>query len=301
MATDQLPHLFTFLEVAELECFTAAGRCLGISQAAVSQRIHALESSLGNQLFRRAAGRVTLTNAGRRLFEYARRIADLHNEVRAVLNTSQSEDDGDLTLVASSIPGNYVLPPSIKIFQRTFPRIRVHIRVSDSDSVKNSIENGKAELGFAGTLDSSTKLVAQPFANDELGLVVPAGHRLARRQRVGLRDIEHEPFIRREVGSGSRKCFERALERAGKNADALNIVLEVDGNEGVKEAVLQGRGVAVMSRCSVEKERLAGNVRVLPINGLNLKRSLLIIRDRRRVLTDAAAGFLACLQSRATF
>jgi DNA-binding transcriptional LysR family regulator len=295
---EPVPHLFSFLNVAECESFTAAGRRLGISQAAVSQRIQTLEASLGCKLFRRVGGHATLTNSGRRLLEYARRIADLHGEVRMALSSERSEHDGDLSLAASSIPGNYVLPPSITAFQRAFPRVRVHLRVSDSSDVQESVESGRAELGFCGSPVSSLNLVAKAFAEDELALIVHAGHRLARRQRVGIREITDEPFVRRETGSGSRQCFERALQSVGKDASALNVVLEVEGNEGVKEAVLQGRGVAVMSRYSVEKERLAGNLKVLRINGVSLTRNLFMLRDRSRTLTEAAVGLIKCLRSK---
>lgn len=301
MNTEQLPHLFTFLTVAECGSFTAAGRRLDISQAAVSLRVQSLEASLGTKLFVRAGGQCTLTNAGRKVFDYARQIAALHADLRAALTGAQESDDGDLLLAASSIPGNYVLPPSLAVFQRAFPRVRLHIRVSDSADVHASVESGRAELGFAGDPVNSVNLVGQVFAHDELALVVPASHRLAMRRRVGIREIASEPFIRRESGSGSRHCLERAMHMVGRKGNTFNVVLEVEGNEGVKEAVLQGRGVAVMSRRSVEKERLAGSLAVVPISGMNLKRGLFAIRDRRRSLSNAAAGFLSCLQSTEKF
>jgi DNA-binding transcriptional LysR family regulator len=297
MFSDHLPHLSTFIEAADGESFTAAGRTLGITQAAVSQRIQSLEASLGRHLFVRDGGGVTLTPSGRRLYEYARRIIKLHSEARQVIAELKHAETGDLSIAASSIPGNHILPPSVAGYRRAFPNIRVRICVTDSVEVIKRVESGRADLGFTGANAASPDLDFQMFSNDVLALVVPSGHRLAGRRRVALRDFVREPFVQRESGSGSRHCFERELRRIGKSSSDLNIVLEVDGNEGVKEAVLQGLGVAVMSRRSVQQEVLTGSLTAIPVYGLKLRRSLYVVRDRRRPLTEPASIFLDRLGS----
>src|SRR5205823_1842210 len=96
MGADQLPHLETFAKAAELSCFTAAARSLSLTQAAVSQRIQALERSLGVPLFRRQGGRAFLTDAGRSLYGYAQRILALHAEARQVVTGQVRPAAGDL-------------------------------------------------------------------------------------------------------------------------------------------------------------------------------------------------------------
>src|SRR5579871_3841520 len=103
----QLPHLETFLKAAELGSFTGAAKVLGLTQAAVSQRIHALEQALGVALFRRRGGRVLLTEAGQKLYDYAQRILDLDREARREVSGHEAPVGGELLLAASSIPGEH--------------------------------------------------------------------------------------------------------------------------------------------------------------------------------------------------
>ena len=117
----QLPHLETFLAAAERGSFTAAARHLGITQAAVSQRVQQLEAVLRTPLFRRGAGAATLTDAGRRLHAYARRILDLTAEARAAVTGTPNEVKGELLLAASSVPGQHLLPPVLAAFLKHHP------------------------------------------------------------------------------------------------------------------------------------------------------------------------------------
>src|SRR5207248_2936125 len=116
MNTRPLPHLATFAAAAERGSFTAAARDLGVSQAAVSQKVQALERELGVPLFRRAGGRVELTDAGRRLHEYARRILDLHREARREVAGREAPVEGELLVAASSVPGEHLLPALLAAF-----------------------------------------------------------------------------------------------------------------------------------------------------------------------------------------
>src|SRR5689334_16214270 len=116
MAADQLPHLETFAKAAELTSFTGAARALGLTQAAVSQRIQALERALDVSLFQRRAGRVSLTEAGQRLYTYAERILALHREAIQEVAGHKSPLTGELSLAASSIPGEHLLPELLAAF-----------------------------------------------------------------------------------------------------------------------------------------------------------------------------------------
>src|SRR3954447_22719375 len=111
MSSGQLPHLETFTKAAELGSFTAAAQALGLTQAAVSQRIQVLEQALATSLFRRQGGRVLLTEAGQRLYPYAQRILSLHAEARQAVTGQKAPVTGDLTIAASSVPGEHLLPP----------------------------------------------------------------------------------------------------------------------------------------------------------------------------------------------
>jgi molybdate transport repressor ModE-like protein len=293
VAIGPLPHLDTFAEAAERGSFTAAARELGLTQAAVSQRIQHLETALRTPLFRREAGGATLTDAGRRLHEYARRILDLTAEARAAVTGEAGEARGELLLSSSSVPGQHLLPPVLAEFHKRHPLVHVRVSVSDTDDVLCRVEHGHTHLGLVGGPGGGEHLEFRRFACDELVLVVPRGHPWWRKKRATVAELLTQPLIQRERGSASRRCLERSLERLGVPASALNIVLELGSSEGIRAAVLQGVGAAVLSRRAVETDVMAGRLKAVPVRGLTLDRDLFIVRDRRRVLPGPARWFLA--------
>jgi DNA-binding transcriptional LysR family regulator len=291
--TDQLPHLETFAEAAERGGFTAAARALGLTQSAVSQRIQQLEKSVGAPLFRRAGGRVALTEAGRRLHGYARQIIGLHAEARSAVTGAPGAAAGELTLAASSVPGQHLLPRMLAAFRGRYPGVAVRVSVSDTAEALRKVEHGQAHLGLVGDRGGGPYLEFRRFACDRLVLVTPANGPWPRRRRVAVEELLRLPLIQREAGSGSRRCLERALDRVGLSPTRLTVALELGSNEAIKEAVLQGLGVAVLSRRTVEAEVAAGRLRAVPVAGLTLDRDMLVTWDRRRGLPPPAQRFLA--------
>src|SRR5262249_38912569 len=156
--------------------FTAAARTLGISQAAVSQRIQQLESTLGVALFQRQAGRVSLTDAGRRLHEYARRILDLTAEAWTTVTGKPGDVTGELLIAASPVPGEHLLSPALAEFRTRHPNVQVRVSVSDTEEVLREVEQGEAHLGLVGDQHGRPHLEYRKLTSDELALVVPRNH-----------------------------------------------------------------------------------------------------------------------------
>lgn len=296
-APDPLPYLETFAQAAERSSFTAAARGLGLTQAAVSQRIQALEKELGVSLFRRQAGRVTLTDAGRRLHGYAQRILELHDEARRVLAGHKPEVAGDLLIGASTIPGEQLLPMLLPGFRQRFPKVQVHVRIADSLAVIEQVERGQVHVGMVGQKADRPQLEFRPLATDRMVLVVPRDHPWRRQRQVTLRQLAGQPLILREPGSGSRHCFEKALEQAGRSLSDLQIVLELGSNEAVKAAVLRGLGVAVLSSYAVRPEVESGQLARLRVKDLACDRVIYVVHERRRPLPPPARSFLYDLEA----
>jgi len=295
MNSDPLPHLDTFSMAAEANSFTAAAQALGLTQAAVSQRIQTLEQDLGVVLFRREKGRVQLTAAGHRLHEYAQRIRALHREARQEITGQPAPVAGDLTLAASSIPGEHLLPGILFTFRQRYPHVRVRATVADSQVVLTQVEHGQAHLGLVGKKEENANLEFRPFAHDTMLLIVPAGHPWQRRKRVALQQFCEQPLILREAGSGSRWCLEQALATAGKSPKDLHVVLELGSNEAIKDAVLRGLGLAVLSSQAIHREIQAGQLHGLRVAGLALEREMFATWDNRRALPIPARLFLDLL------
>ena len=287
----ELPHLSTFVRAAEQGSFTAAAAALGITQAAVSQRIAVLEKELRLALFDRRTGKIALTEAGERFYEYARRILDLHQQARTDLVGWQSSVSGDLLIAASSVPGECLLPALLSAFRAEYPSVRVRATVSDSGSVIADLERGRAPVGLIGRKAEGTNLVFRPILSDSLVLIVPAGHAWSLRRFIAPRALTKELLIVREPGSGSRHVLEKSLERAGTSLADLNVSLELGSNAAIKDAVKHGLGVAFLSRLAVQRELEANDLGAVAVRGLCLDRNYYLVYHRQRPLSPAASAF----------
>lgn len=295
---DQLPHLGTFAKAAELSSFTAAAKALGLTQAAVSQRIQALERILDVPLFRRQGGRVLLTEAGQRFYDYAERILTLNREARQEISGQKKPPvSGNLSLGASTVPGEHLLPALLSGFHERFPRIRVKAEISDSMRVIAQVERGQVSLGLVGRKTDNPDLEFRYLATDRMVLVVPPNHPWSKRKHVSLKQLCKEPLVLREAGSGLRHCFEKALTRLGKSLGDLQVALELGSNEAIKEAVLRGLGLAVLSSYAVEKELRAGQLVALKVTDLHCDREMYVVWDRRRVLPAPSRTFRFFLET----
>src|SRR5262249_21281954 len=161
-----LPQLSTSVRAGKQGSFTAAARGLGLTQAAVSQRIAVLEKKLRVSLFDRGTGRISLTEAGRRLYQYARRILDLHGQAREDVAGFHPAISGDLPIAASSVPGECFLPSLLAAFHPEHPQVHVRATVSDSGSVLTEVEKGKASLGLVGQKAERASLESRPIGNE---------------------------------------------------------------------------------------------------------------------------------------
>ncbi|MBI3862840.1 MAG: LysR family transcriptional regulator [Planctomycetia bacterium] len=293
----QLPHLETFSKAAELSSFTGAAKALHLTQAAVSQRVHVLEKTLGKPLFMRKGGRVLLSAAGQKLYAYAQRILDLHREARREVTGQEIPLASELLLAASSVPGEHLLPSLLSTFGQEHPHVRVRATVTDSMSVIAQVERGEVALGLVGRKVENPHLEFRYLASDRMVLIVPPGHALSRRKKVSVRQLARHAIILRESGSGLRHCFEKSLERVGRSLADFSVALELGSNEGIKEAVMRGGGAAILSTYAVQKELRAGTLVALEIGDLGCDREMFIVQDTRRVLPLSARQFLIFLQS----
>jgi DNA-binding transcriptional LysR family regulator len=293
----ELPNLSTFVEAAEQGSFTAAAAASGITQAAVSQRIATLETELRVSLFHRRAGKISLTEAGERLYQLARQILNLHRQVRRELCGVHPSVSGDLLIAASSVPGECFLPALLTEFHGRHPQVRVRATVSDSGSVIKDVEKGRATLGLIGQRAEKPGLETRSIGHDSLVLLVPSGHPWATRRSVSIAALAQVPLIIRESGSGSRRALEKSLEHAGRSLTELNLSLELGSNAAITDAVKRGLGIAFLSRLCVKRELASKELRAVSVRGLCLSREFYLIYQRRRPLSQAASVFLHFVES----
>jgi DNA-binding transcriptional LysR family regulator len=128
-------------------------------------------------------------------------------------------------------------------------------------------------------------------------LVVPPGHTLSKRKKLSVKELARYSLVLREVGSGLRHCFEKSLDKVGISLADLRVALELGSNEAIKEAVLRGVGIAILSTYAVQKELRAGQLHALAVSDLHCDRDMYVVQDRRRVLPLPARQFLLFLET----
>lgn len=289
-----LHQLRTFRAVAEQLSFSAAAHELSISQPSVSYQVKELEQALGLTLVDRLGKRVRLTEAGRVLYDYARRTLNLLDEAALVMEQMRGVERGTLRVGASTTVGIYVIPLALGGFKKLHPRLAVSLEIGNRDTLQERLKRGVLDVAVLSPPVVDPDLATAPFMDDELVMVVPLGHPLAGRGGLTLHDFRHESFLMREPGSGTRLAVEMAARRAGV---ALNVGMELGSNGAIKHAVEAGLGVAVLSSHAIELERKQGGLEVVDVEGFPIKRPWCIAHLRRRRLPAAVEHFIDFLRS----
>jgi DNA-binding transcriptional LysR family regulator len=296
MSVLDIHQLEIYAKVAELKSFSKAAQAMYLTQPTVSQHITTLENHLGTKLFDRLGKEVVLTKAGEVLYKYAKQITGLRGEAEQALDHFLGKKSGHLTLGASTIPGEYILPPLLGKFKEQFPAIKTTLRIGDTEEIVDELLTRKIETGIIGAKISNSRLQFIPFVEDELILVVPRGHRWWNRTALGIQELTDEPFVMREAGSGTRISMEKRLSKLGIAADSLKVIAEMGSTTAVKQAIKAKLGISLVSAKAVEEEIRGKVFKKIPIKKAAFLRTFFIIRDKTQTpspLCEALINFLS--------
>lgn len=253
-------RLQVFHTVARLLSFTKAAESLHMTQPAVTFQVRQLEEYFNTRLFDRTHNRISLTEAGERVYKYADRIFALYAEMENSVRDLTGEVSGVLMLGASTTIAEYMLPALLGDFKAKYPEVSIRLQVANTDGIVSMVENNIIDLGVVEAPVSNKNLVVETCRMDQMVLIVPPGHELANEKSVPITELTRYPYICREEGSGTREVMLEAMNAAGANAADLNIVMELGSPEAVKGAVEAGMGVSILSRATIEKEIKLGSL-----------------------------------------
>ncbi len=284
-------RLRVFRTVAEEASFRRAAERLNLSQPAVSQQIQALEEELGITLFDRSQGRVRLTDAGTVLLPYARKGARLAEEARAALENTRGETAGTLRIGASMTITQYILPRVLGAFLHQHPRIAVSLLSGNTEQIAAALARKKIDLGLIEGPVSSRDVFRQRFFEDRIVLIVGRRYPWPGRAPVPLTALTQVPLLLRERGSGSRHVVELALRRAGLRLRDLRVAMTLDSIVAIVSAVEAGLGAGFVSEWAIRKEVRLGTVRVVAVEGLEIRRDMHLIRAFGPLLEGPAGVF----------
>ncbi|HEB95192.1 MAG TPA: LysR family transcriptional regulator [Sedimenticola thiotaurini] len=282
----EINELAAFVAVAETGSFSRAAERLFLTQPAVSKRIAGLEGKLATRLFDRIGHRIHLTEAGRQLLPRARSLLlEIRDIERGITNLS-GEIGGTLRMGTSHHIGLRRLPPVLKHYSRSFPRVKLDIRFLDSESACAAVEQGELELAVV-TLPPAPSPVLEltRIWHDRLRFVVAADHPLAGRRRVTLADLAGFPAVLAAHGTYTRGILEQAMAPLGLS---LQVGMATNYLETLKMMVSIGLGWSLLPESMLDDPGL----RPLQLPEMALSRELGVVVHRHRVLSNAAREML---------
>jgi DNA-binding transcriptional LysR family regulator len=288
-----LRQLRTFKTVADLKSFSLAAQRLNLSQPSISYQVKELEEALRLPLLDRLGKRVQLTEAGSVLYGYARRMLDVLDEATLAVEEMRGIKRGTLRVGASTTVGIYLLPAALGAFKKLHPGLVISLEIGTRARVQEQVLASELDLAVVGPAQKDPELAIVPFLSDELVVVAPAGHALAGKKHLGLKDLSDQPFVMREAASGSRWSLEKAARKAGAR---LTVAMELGSNGAIKHAVESGLGLAVISRYACSLEFSSGRLVELAVRGFPIRRDWHIVYLRKRKLPAAVDAFIEFLR-----
>jgi DNA-binding transcriptional LysR family regulator len=273
--------------------FSRAAKRMFLTQPSLTKHIKNLEDSINARIVNRENMGISLTPEGKILYDYARRILKLRDEAKEKILRIKENESGNIFISASTIPATYILPLLLNEFKKLFPDIRPYIQANDSEETLGMILNNQAEIGFIGKKTLNKRLNVEPLWKDEIVLAVPVHHRWRKKDYVTLDEVSKEPFIIREIGSATRKILEEYLLKNNyKSLSKFNIVCEMGSSESVKEAIIAGLGISILSIHAIKRELKLGTLIEIPIKGCTIQRYFYMIYKKQLSLIHHHKLFL---------
>ena len=292
-------HLETFCRVASLKSFSKAAEDLFLTQPTVSGHILSLEQSLSLRLFDRTSREVRLTKAGEVFLKYASKILSSRQDLLNALSEFSRGIRGELSLGASTIPGEYILPELVGDFKKGHPHFILFLKIADTREIIQDVLQDHVEFGMIGAKLDHPDLHFEKYEEDEIIVVASSGHPLARKKRVDVEELLRQPWIIREEGSGTQLAVEKALRKKGISLKQFNVAMKMGSTSSVKEGVKAKLGLAFISERATEEELNRGLLSRIDVDGIDaISRQIYIVFHRGRTLSPIGMEFLRFLKRR---
>ncbi|MDH5357540.1 MAG: LysR family transcriptional regulator [Gammaproteobacteria bacterium] len=283
-----LQQLKLFEAVSRNSSYTRAAKELHLTQPAVSIQIKRLENQVGVPLFELVGKKVFPTAAGSSMYEASRDILARVEELKTSIETLQGEVKGLLKLSVVSTT-KYFMPHLLGSFLAEHPDVEPKLTFTNRAKVIQRLYSNEVDFVVMGQILEDDKLETSPFLENILVPIAHPNHPLAKRKKIALTDLLQERFLEREIGSGTRMLFERMLAKQGLEVMPY---MELGSSEAIKQGVMAGLGIAVISLHSIQLEQAANKLVILDVEGFPIKRPWYAVRLKGKKLSLVAKTFL---------
>jgi len=282
----------TYVRVVETQNLSRTAEEFGLSQPAVTKQIQALEDMYGILLLERSGRRLKTTEAGETLYYWARELIKVIDKTEQAMEEVSESHKGSLYLGASTIPGQYILPFVIKNFKDKYPSINIRMDIADTEKIFSRVAEREIDIGVVGAWINNRKVKGFQWLEDELVVVLPENHKLARLNEIDVKNLVNERWIFRERGSGTRKAIEEMLAVNGIKKDELNVYIETGSTEAVLAAVESGMGLSIVSRWAVKRIDSYRKIKPIKITNSKANRFIYIIYPRQKARRKSVNKFI---------
>ncbi len=287
-----LRQLEVFLATAASENISRAASDMAMSQSAASGALKELEGQFGVQLFDRRGKRLQLSELGHRVRPAVEALLAQAAEVEQAL--AGDSVSGRLRVGATLTIGNYLAVGMLAAFREHFPDVDVTLTVANTRAVADAVADYELDVGLIEGELWHADLDTTGWRDDELQVFAKPGHPLANKRRLTDEDLLAERWIVREVGSGTRQAFDRAMHDLLPD---LNVVLELQHTEAIKRAVEAGMGIGCLSRISLEDAFRRGSLVPLSVKHRDFHRRMSVITHKRKYHGSAVTEWLALCEA----
>lgn len=259
-------RLQVFHTVAKVMSFTKAAETLHMTQPAVTFQVKQLEDFFNTRLFDRTHNKITLTEAGKVVYDYSAQVLELYDRMNSDVREMTGEVTGTLVVGASTTVAEYMLPSLLGAFKKQYDDVNIRLQVGNTDAIVAMVENNMIDFGLVEAPVRNKNLDVHICRIDEMQLICPKDHPLAKRDKVTVEDVRKYGYVSREEGSGSRSVIDAYMKEQGMSYSDLNVVMELGSPEAVKMAVESDVGIAIVSRTTLSKELKLDTLSAIPLD-----------------------------------
>jgi DNA-binding transcriptional LysR family regulator len=293
----QLETLRLYRDIVRLRSFSRGAEQSFVSQSAASQAVQLLERDLGVVLIDRTKRPFVVTPEGQAFYESCRTLLEGWDKARAEVAAVKERVAGTVRVAAIYSVGLHDMSHHLQRFISLYPNARVQLECLHPHKVVEAVLAGEADVGIMSYPPADRTLTVVPLRAEPMALVCHPNHRLARRRLVGPEDLNGERFVAFDRELTIRKAIDRALRQRGVK---LEVVMEFDNIETIKQAIMIAAGVSLLPRHTVEKEVSIRTLSMVPFALADLVRPVGLIHRRQKPLAPAVSRFIELLQDAAT-
>lgn len=253
-----------FNTVTKVKSFSKAASLLYLSQPAVSKHIKSMEEYYGAKLFERNNQGVALTEAGQTVYDYSKKILQVHDELEKEIDKHLNLENLNLIVGASVTPGDYLLPCTVWTFKDKHPKIDIELKINQTKQIIKKVIENEVNIGIVeGEVPSETNLNQEKIMSDKLQFITSPD---CEQKTVTIKELQEIPLILLHEGFGIRQKLNEFLKLNGLKNEDLNIVMEMDSITAIKSAVASGSGVSILPYSSIKKEIYQQTIKTININ-----------------------------------